>query len=447
MRFLAMFFLAAAPSWACSCVGNATPCSQVGGSTVIFVARVLTDSGDGLGTGPAHVAIEEGLQNVASGQSEADINTAAGTSCYFRLKAGERYVIITQGPSYSVAACSTSFQLRGKEHILQAMRDQIKGGPPRLLGTVVKSTGAYSHAGGIEGVSVTAEAEGVRHQTATDGFGRYEIPLLTPGRYKIEISKTGYSPDSTYNQRWSGRMVLNPATNTIEPDKADPGLVVVSANSCTIWDLAMWPAGRITGTVRDSNRKPLTGVIVQGFAFDNKNNRESSPLRTGTTASDGTFTLEPLPPGNYAVGVNANLYKDEDAYPPTLYLDGRGAYLAESVALNGIDIVLPPARVATKLRTTVLGPDGRPYSGATIRLDNLAGIQRWFSRNKSDENGEITPRFMWASAMLFEPSITLPLESSKGWLSLRSLTKAHRLLSCFTARNAANDETATARAI
>ncbi len=185
-------------------------------------------------------------------------------------------------------------------------------------------------------------------------------------------------------------MVLNPATNTFEPEKADPGLVVVSANSCSIWDLAMWPAGRITGTVRDGNLKPLNGVTVQGFAFDTNNNRESSPLRTAKTASDGTFSLEPLPPGNYAVGVNANLYKDEDAYPPTLYLDGRGTYLAESATQNGIDIVLPPARVAAKLRTTVLGPDSRPYPDATIRLDNLAGVQRWFTRNKSDENGEIT---------------------------------------------------------
>ena len=390
MRFLWMLLLAAAPSWACSCISNATPCSQVGGSTVIFVARVLTDSGEGWGTGSARVAIEEGLQNVPSGLREVDINTAAGTSCYFRLKAGERYVILTQGPSYSVAACSTSFQLRGKEHILQALRDQIKGGSPSLVGTVLKSTGAYSHGGGIEGVSVIAEAEGVRLQTATDGFGRYEIPKLNPGRYKIEISKTGYIPDSTYNQRWSGRMVLNPATKRIEPDKADPGWVVVSANSCSIWDLAMWPAGRIIGTVRDANRRPLSGVTVQGFAFDTKNNRESSPLRTAKTTSDGTFTLEPLPAGNYAVGVNAKLYDDDDAYPPTLYLDGRGTYLAESATLSNIDIVLPPARVAAKLLITVLGPDGGPYSGAAIRLDNLEGVQRWFSRNKSDENGEIT---------------------------------------------------------
>jgi hypothetical protein len=389
MGLLWTILLATAPSWACSCTNTATPCSHVGGSTVIFVAHVLTDSGEGWGHGPARVAIEEPLQNVPSGLREAEISTAAGTSCYFRLKAGERYVILTQGPSYSVAGCSSSFQLRGNEHILEALRNQVRGGPPRLVGTVLKSTGAYSHGAGLDGVSVIAEADGVRHETTTDGFGHYVITALNPGRYKIQISKNGYVSDSTYNQRWSGRMSLNPATNRYEPDTADSGSVLVSERSCSVWNLAMWPAGSITGTVRSGDRKPMSGVTVQAFAFDSKNNRESSPLRTTTTASDGTYTLDHLPPGSYAIGVNARTYNDEDAYPPTLYSGGTAVYLTESGALGGIDIALPPARAAAQLRVKVFGPDGRPHSGATIKLENVQGVQRWFSRNESDANGEI----------------------------------------------------------
>ena len=75
----------------------------------MFVARVLVDSGEGWGTGPAKVVIEEALQNVPPGQREVEIETAAYTSCYYRLKAGERYVIITQGSKYLVAGCSNSF--------------------------------------------------------------------------------------------------------------------------------------------------------------------------------------------------------------------------------------------------------------------------------------------------------------------------------------------------
>src|SRR5581483_8253516 len=104
------------------------------------VARALTDSGERWGTGPARVAVEEPLQNVPSGLQETEIQTSAGTSCYFRLRAGERYVIISNGPRYSVGGCSNSFQVRGNEHILEALRDRVKGGPSRLVGTVLKST-------------------------------------------------------------------------------------------------------------------------------------------------------------------------------------------------------------------------------------------------------------------------------------------------------------------
>jgi hypothetical protein len=97
MRVVWLLFMTSASSWACFCINTSTPCSRVGGSTAIFVARVLIDSGEGLGTGPAHVAIEEALQNVPPGLREADIDTAALTSCYFRLQAGERYVIISEG--------------------------------------------------------------------------------------------------------------------------------------------------------------------------------------------------------------------------------------------------------------------------------------------------------------------------------------------------------------
>lgn len=34
-------------------------------------------------------------------------------------------------------------------------------------------------------------------------------------------------------------------------------------------------------------------------------------------------------------------------------------------------------------------PDGKPHPGATVRLDTLQGVQRWFSREKTDVNGEL----------------------------------------------------------
>ena len=88
MRQLFLAFLIVAPAWACTCFNTATPCSVLGGPSVIFVADVVADSGEGWGQGPATVKIVEPLQNVPTGLKEATIDTAAGTSCYFRLLSG-----------------------------------------------------------------------------------------------------------------------------------------------------------------------------------------------------------------------------------------------------------------------------------------------------------------------------------------------------------------------
>jgi hypothetical protein len=140
-------FLVTAPLFACFCGNSATPCSDVRGSAVVFVARVLVDSGEGRGTGPAIVLIEEPLFNVPNELREVEIDTSAGTSCYRRLKGGERYVIFAEkqdGPPVRLAVrgCSNTFLLQGNEHILEALRNKSQDGPARLVETITRSTNA-----------------------------------------------------------------------------------------------------------------------------------------------------------------------------------------------------------------------------------------------------------------------------------------------------------------
>lgn len=389
MRTLFLALWIALPAVACSCISTATPCSLLGGTSVIFVADVVVDSGEGIGKGPAKVAIVEPLQNVPAGLKEATIETAAGTSCYFRLRAGERYVIITSGPRYSVQACNSSFRVAGNEHILDAMRSYFKGGPQRLVGSVQKSTGRYSHEGGIPNVSVDLRTGESRFTTTTDGDGHYVLIGLEPGRYKIQVSKEGYLPDDEYNHRWSGRLAVNPDTKALEPVKDVPGEIVISGSSCEIRDLALWPAGSIRGTVRGLDGKPLKDVSVQAFGVDRHGERESAPLRTATTDPDGRYSIQPLPSGQYVIGVNASPYHDENPYPPFLYENGRSVYLKEVDSINAIDLVVSAPRTSAWLRIRAVGPDGKPYKGATVRLDTRSGVQRWFSREKTDGSGEL----------------------------------------------------------
>lgn len=386
---LLAFAMAATPAWTCSCIGSATACSVIGGSSVIFVAEVTVDSGEGWGKGLAKVKIVEPLQNVPEGLQEATIGTMAGTSCYHRLQAGVRYVIITDGPAYSVGSCNPTFRLDGNEHILDAMRSRLRGDPSRLVGAVLKSSGRYSNEDGIPAATVELRRGDVRRTATTDGAGRYWIAGLEPGRYRIQVAREGYVANDEYNHRWSGRMARNPATNRIEPVKETPGEIEIPADACEIRDLAMWPAGRIRGTVRGMDGKPLEGVTIQVFGFTDRGRRESSPLRTAVTGAGGTYQAQPLPSGQYVVGVNASMYSDEDPYPPTLHGGGQSVYLSEAGSVEGIDLTLPAPRMPVQLRVSVLTTDGKPHKGARVRLDTPAGVQRWFSRGETDENGEV----------------------------------------------------------
>src|SRR4051812_4947785 len=118
MHRLLFALLLTVPLFACSCWNTATPCSEIGGSKVVFLGRVLVDSGEGLGTGPARVIIEEPFSNVPKGLHEVEVNTSAGTSCYYRLKAGDRYVVFASKgdgakASLLVTGCSNTFPVQG----------------------------------------------------------------------------------------------------------------------------------------------------------------------------------------------------------------------------------------------------------------------------------------------------------------------------------------------
>ena len=180
-----------------------------------------------------------------------------------------------------------------------------------------------------------------------------------------------------------------PETKVSEPAKAAPGEIVIGANSCEIRDLALWPAGSLRGTVRGVDGKPIGEVPVQAFGLDQRGRRESSPLRTASTSADGSYTLKPLPAGQYVVGINANPYHDESPYPPTLYANGQTVQLGEGNSVEGIDLTAPAPRTPAQLRIRVLSPDGRPHQGAKVRLETPAGEQRWSSPEVTDANGEV----------------------------------------------------------
>jgi hypothetical protein len=341
MRALAIL-IAANSAWGCVCSGTVDVCAVAADqSAVVFVARVL--SRDAVGLGPIRVAIEEPLRNVPPGQSEAELHVAAGTSCHARLEWNERYLIITKAGTYSINQCSAYFQVRYYPYILEALRNQVSGGPARLVGRVRATASPVAFGEMAQGAIVSAERDGRRFEAATGGSGEYEILGLDPGPYTIAVS-------------FPGHMLASDGSEVVELRKA----------VCKVKDLVMWPAGRISGGVTDAARKPAGGINIGAFAITD-GRRDAVPLRSTKTASDGTYVLAPLVPGKYVVGVNAQEHVDQGVHPTALHRGGTPVDLAAGAAVAGVDIVLDPPRTTATLRVRVVGPDGNPLAGARVR--------------------------------------------------------------------------------
>ncbi len=399
------FLAASAPSvlWGCSCLpgGEEQQCGRYSEGLAIFVARVIRDSGEYPGHRPGRVAIEEVLQNVPAGLKQVEVDTQAGTSCYFRLVAGERYVILSRADSagrYGVHSCSKSFALRGNEHVFDAMRSIWKGGPSVLVGRVSKSTGELEREGGVVGASVVLEQyEGKRRiEVLTNGEGVFQVSGLSAGRYRIAVTKPGFVADEAYNKRWSGRMFLDKASNRIEPEANEfRETVLIYENACSVWDMSMWPAGTIEGTVRRKrDGTPAEDIIVQAFPFDRKTGiRPSDPFRTARSQVDGHYSLTGLPRGDYIIAVNGEPKRDTSPYPPAFHNNDDPrlpvSLITEGGTLQGIDLAIGEPRISGTLRVLVRNEKGEPQAGAHVRLVNPRGEERWSSRDATGASGEM----------------------------------------------------------
>src|ERR1700722_8130422 len=174
---------------ACSCLTSGSACGALQGTQVVFVGRVIEDSGEGFGKGPAKMAVEEILHGLPKEVREITVETGAGTSCYMRLQKDERYVIYGTGTGSGRVArnfCSFSFQVAGNEALLAALREEEAQGKPRLAGKVQLRTSQFDAGGnGVGGVRVTAQGSGTKLDAMTSSNGEFEMQAVPIGKYHL----------------------------------------------------------------------------------------------------------------------------------------------------------------------------------------------------------------------------------------------------------------------
>jgi len=205
----------------------------------------------------------------------------------------------------------------------------------------------------LQPIVVTADAE-----------GRFELPNLAAGAFRVSAGKVGYSaPDAPFPLGFSGAGILIELAEGETKERVDI-------------TLARW--GAVLGHVFDELGDPLQGASVQLLQVRYQAGRRRLVGAGGTslTTDDlGRFRISALPPGQYIVSATIGGVASADlpGYGRSYFPGTPTASEAQFVALKlaqdttGIDFALsrtPTVRVAG----TLLDAAGEPSTGGSVRL-------------------------------------------------------------------------------
>jgi hypothetical protein len=209
--------------------------------------------------------------------------------------------------------------------------------------------------------------------TTTDASGAFELKELVAGRYQLYASK-GSFVQLQYGQ-----------SRPFEPGKP---LELANGQTVERVDFRLPRGGIITGRIVDEFGEPTSDVQVMAMRYQYiQGRRQLSPSgRSATTNDIGEYRIFALPPGQYFVTATYrsgqisfdSTSDDRSGYAPTYYPNGSNVAEAQRVTvgvgqtLSDINFGLSPTRLA-RLTGTAVDSDGKPLSGATILMIQVAG--------------------------------------------------------------------------
>jgi SdrD B-like domain/Carboxypeptidase regulatory-like domain len=162
-----------------------------------------------------------------------------------------------------------------------------------IAGTVFEDAdndGVQGAAPGIAGVTVTLTGiddggNPVSLSTTTDSIGNYSFDNLRPGTYTVTESQPGSYTDGVDTPGSAGGSA---AVNDIVSG------IVLGANVAAVdYDFAEIPNPSLSGSVRDENGNPISGVRITAT--------DGVSVYTADTLADGSYLFPSLPAGTYTV--------------------------------------------------------------------------------------------------------------------------------------------------
>jgi hypothetical protein len=221
---------------------------------------------------------------------------------------------------------------------------------PRLPTSIPPGTG---RARPFQPIVVTADTE-----------GRFELPELAAGTFRVSAGKVGYSaPDAPFPLGFSG-----------------PGILIELAEGETKErveiPLARW--GAVTGHIFDELGDPLQGASVQLLQVRYQAGRRRLVSAGGTsipTDDLGRFRIAALPPGQYIVSATIGGVASADlpgygrSYFPGTLSPSEAQFVSLKLAQDTTGIDFSLARTPTvHVAGTMLDAAGAPSTGGSVRL-------------------------------------------------------------------------------
>jgi hypothetical protein len=198
----------------------------------------------------------------------------------------------------------------------------------------------------------------------TDSSGKFKLPGVSAGTYRISIARPGFVPARGKDSDSAPEVI------TLTPGQEITGLVY-----------RLSPGAVLAGRVVDEDGAPFAGIRLQCLKYS-FTPRMRRLVTAGSTTSDdrGQYRFAGLNPGGYYVYAS---YSDAGAllggapsgavegYPSVYYPGVPSAVQAAEIPLrageerNGVDFKFAPARLRS-VHGTVRNPDGRPAARDTL---------------------------------------------------------------------------------
>jgi hypothetical protein len=361
---------------ACECIERTRPCEYLQ-TDVVFVGQVLETTSvkhpvnaDSWSLGYSmHFAVDESLR----GEVGSDVNVETGNGggdCGTPLPPGGRFLIFAyrnKSGELWTGMCSGDRLLANdvsSEQIVNQYRTLIRSGVATIFGKVVSSKPVWKGdevADGagpkpVRGVVVNARSKNFTTTATTSQDGSYQFDRLPNGQYTI-VPEISSSVDFDHE----------------DEDKYGAD---VSDGGCADVTFKLQPKTRIQGHLALPEGLKLKLVEVVAIPIHLQHLNQFSG-QWDLTDEDNNFTIWPLPPGDYYVGVNiGSSPKVEAPFPPTYYPGVTNQNAARVVRLKEgetkqLELNLPKVATPRKVSFVAIGLDGKPLRSIYVQLEDL----------------------------------------------------------------------------